>query len=459
MPIVASQNPFLRNQMQIDLSLSRESELGLKTRRFTKMKKESFSELCEFVNTVPMIDIHSHIDASHPHAGSPRDILFYHYIVTELRSAGMPLELISPDLPVDDAVENVLPFLPLIKNTSTFWYFVRMLKELYGFEDQEINKKNLKRLLEAVYEGSRQGERYKWVLGEKAKIEKTFLTVKYDEAEPKYDPKFFVGALRLDPFISNLDKNSIEGLGKATNASIESIDSFSDSLRLLFKKFSRCVAATASFQPEDSFTNPTRLEAEKAFKNLLANVKLTLKERQTLSSYALRLALRLAEESGLVFQVMLGAKRPVAGAAPSDYAITGFESYTISSLCPLFYEFAGLKFDVFTTTPLLSHQLAVVAKNYPNVYVSGYWWYAFYPTFIKQFLRERLQMLPRNKSNGFFSDAYVVEWSYAKSSMVRLQVATVLNEMLTDGYITMDLAKELAVDLLNRNPRSTYDLK
>jgi glucuronate isomerase len=423
------------------------------------MQKRLLTELNEFIGTIPMIDIHSHIDASHPHARTPRDILFYHYIATELRSAGMPLELVSPELPVEDAVKNAVPFLPLIKNTSTYWYFVRMLKELYGFEYDEINAKNVSGLLDAINEGSKQADRYKRVLGEKAKIEKTFLTLRYDEAEPQFDPEFFAGALRLDPLISNLNKASVESLEKATNNSIESLDGFSDSLSRIFRMFSRCVAATVSFQPEDSFLNPTGSEAAKAFKNLLGEGKLTPKEKQVLSSFALQLALKNAEESGFVFQVMLGAKRPVAGAAPSDYAITGFESYMVSSLCPLFSEFSGLKFDVFTTTPLLSHQLAVVAKNYPNVYVSGYWWYAFYPTFIKQFLRERLQMLPRNKSNGFFSDAYVVEWSYAKSIMVRLQVAMVLSEMVYDEYITMELAKELAVDLLNRNPRSLYNLK
>ena len=423
------------------------------------MQKRLFSELSKFVDTIPMIDIHSHIDASHPHARTSRDILFYHYIATELRSAGMPLELISPKLPVEDAIKNAVPFLQLIKNTSTYWYFIRMLKELYSFEHDEINTKNVNGLLDAIYEGSKQADRYKWVLGEKAKIEKTFLTLRYDEAEPQFDPEFFAGALRLDPLISNLNKTSLESLEKATSNSIKSLDDFSDSLNRIFKMFASCVAATVSFQPEDSFVNPTRLESEKAFKNLLGDSKLTPKEKQTLASFALRLALSLAEKSGFVFQVMLGAKRPVVGAAPSDYAITGFESCTVSSLCPLFSEFSGLKFDVFTTTPLLSHQLAVVAKNYPNVHVSGYWWYTFYPTFIKQFLQERLQMLPRNKSNGFFSDGYVVEWSYAKSRMVRLQVATVLSEMVYDRYITMELAKELAVDLLNRNPRSLYNLK
>ena len=423
------------------------------------MQKGILSEMKEFVDSVPMVDIHSHIDSSHPHVRTPRDILFYHYLVTELRSAGMPLELVSRDLPVEDAVRNVLPFLPLIRNTSTYWYFTRMLKELYGFGYDEIDTKNVGGLLKAISEGSKQTDRYKWILGEKAKIEKTFLTITYNEPKPKFDPEFFVGALRLDPLISNLSKASVESLEKATGNSIKSIGDFSDSFTQIFKTFSDCVAATVSFQPEDSFTNPTKSEAVVAFKKLTKDGKISFKEKQTLTSYAFRLALKCAEESGFVFQVMLGAKRPVVGAAPSDYAITGFESYTASTLCPLFGEFSGLKFDVVTATPLLSHQLAVISKNYPNVHVSGYWWYAFYPTFIKQFLRERLQMLPRNKSNGFFSDAYVVEWSYAKSAMVRLQVATVLSEMVEDGYITAELAKELAVDLLNRNPKSLYGLK
>ncbi|MEM2887945.1 MAG: hypothetical protein QXR42_00500 [Candidatus Bathyarchaeia archaeon] len=423
------------------------------------MVEEIFLKLKEFIDDVPMIDIHSHIDASHPHAKSPRDILFYHYIVTELRSAGMPLELVSPELPVEKAAENTLAYLPLIRNTSTYWYFTRMLKELYGFEHNEIDETNLASLLSAIYEGSRIADRYKWILGKKAKIEKTFLTIRQEDTELKYDQEFFTGALRLDPLISNITKSSLESLEKTANSSLETIDDFENSLAFIFRRFSSCVAATVSFQPEECFTNPRKNEADRALRNLLASGQLSSQERQTLTSYAFHLALNLSKELGLVFQVMLGAKKPVPGAAPPDYAITGFESYTVSSLCPLFHEFDELKFDVITLTPLLSHQLAVISKNYPNVHVSGYWWYAFYPTYIQQFLYERLQMLPRNKSNGFFSDAYVTEWSYAKSYMVRLQVAKVLAEMVKDGYISFELAKELAIDLLYQNPKSLYKVK
>jgi polyhydroxyalkanoate synthesis regulator phasin len=67
-------------------------------------------------------------------------------------------------------------------------------------------------------------------------------------------------------------------------------------------------------------------------------------------------------------------------------------------------------------------------------------------------------MLPRNKTNGFFSDAYVVEWSYAKACLVRLQLTRVLTEMVEEGYFTEEVAKSLAVDLLTRNPEQLYRL-
>jgi glucuronate isomerase len=424
-----------------------------------KTEKELLLHLKEFVDTIPMIDIHSHIDSTHPHAKDPRDIIFYHYIATELRSAGMPPQAISANIPLEKAMKNALPYFPRVKNTSTHWCLMNMLRELYGFNHEEINKENWNELMEAIYRGAERKDRYKWILTEKAKIKKTFLTFRYEEEIPQYDQELFIGALRLDPLISQLEKKSVQNLEKATDTFIASIDDFVNSLNLLFKKFSSCVAATVSLQPEDTFTRPDKPEVEKPFKKLLNESHLTPKERQTLASYSFYQILGFAQKAGLVFQIMLGAKKPVPGAAPPDYAITGFETETVSSLCPLFHEFSDLKFDVFTASPILSHQLAVVAKNYPNVYVSGYWWYVFYPTFIKQFLRERLQMLPRNKSNGFFSDAYVVEWSYAKSSMVRLQVATVLAEMTSDGYITEDLAKELAADLLARNPQNLYKLQ
>ena len=419
-----------------------------------------FSRLKTWIDSTPMVDIHSHIDGTHPNAEDAKQIVFYHYIVTELLSAGMPPDAVSPNLPFEDAVKRAVPYFPLIENTSTHWCLMTMLKQLYGFEDDCINEKNRKRLLELILARTKQKDWYREVLTEKAKIKKTFLTFNYASEIPKHDPRLFAGVLRADQLVSRLNKSDVEDLGKAVGASIGSIIDFEDSLVSLFKKFAeaRCVAVAVSFRPEEVFTKSSKAKAEASFRKLLSGLRLKTSERRAVSSFALSCVLSLAEEFSLPFQVMLGVRRPVAGAAPPDYAISGFEPKMISSLCPLFNDFSRVKFDVFLANRVQSHELTVVAKNYPNVHVSGYWWYAFYPTVIKQFLVERLQMLPRNKVNGFFSDAYVVEWSYAKASMVRLQLATVLTKMVEEGCFTEDLAKSLAVDLLASNPEQLYSL-
>jgi glucuronate isomerase len=420
--------------------------------------EDLFLEFKGFVDSIPIIDIHSHLDYRKPHAESPRDILFYHYISTELRSAGLPFDAMSTDIPIEKALKKAIPYFSLIRNTSTYWYFIKMLKDLYGFEYTEINDKNWKKLLEAIEEGTKQKNRYIRILIEKAKIKKTFLTLRSYKEKHEYNRDFFVGALRLDPVISQINSESISNLGLATDISTDSIEDYIEAINALFKRNSLCTAATISFQPDDIYTKSNVNRAKEAFKKLVNTNYLSRNERQNLSSYILYKILGLAEDYNFVFQIMIGSKRPVLGAAPPDYAITGFETNTVSSLCQVFYEFNGLKFDIFSTSNLMSHELTVISKNYPNVFISGYWWYLFYPKFIKQLLLERIQMLPINKSNGFFSDAYVVEWSYAKSKLTRLQITKVLTDMIMDDYITKELAKEIAISLLFKNPKNLYNI-
>lgn len=416
-----------------------------------------FSRIKEWVDSIPMVDIHSHIDGEHPSARDVRPIVFYHYIVTELLSAGAPSDMFSPDLPAERILERAVSWLRFIRNTTTYWCLTNMLRELYGLD--EINEKNWKSLVEAIHERAKEKDWYKRVLTEKAKIKKTFLTFNYDEEVPKYDPELFTGVLRVDPLISKLDKKAIEGLERAVGTSIESVDDFENSLALLFKKFEgKSVAVTASFTPDEAFVQVDKVEAETPFKKLLSGRSLSASERIVVSSFALNQFLNLNDEFNLPFQMLIGVRRPVPGASPPDYAISGFEPKMIFSLCSIFHKFSNVKFDILLGNVVQSHELTVVAKNYPNVHVSGYWWYVFYPVFIKQFLRERLQMLPCNKINGFFSDARVVEWSYGKASLARLQVATVLTEMVEEGYFTEELAKSLAVDLLTHNPEHLYKL-
>ncbi|MEM2511889.1 MAG: hypothetical protein QXX61_02005, partial [Ignisphaera sp.] len=181
-------------------------------------------------------------------------------------------------------------------------------------------------------------------------------------------------------------------------------------------------------------------------------------ERMVIASYVLHKLLSLCSRYKKAVQFMLGVKKPLPMAAPPDYAITVYNPNQILNLVKIFAMYSEVRFDVLIADSALSHQLTVVAKNYPNVSLSGYWWYSMYPEIIRSYLKLRLQMLPYSKIGGFFSDAYVVEWVYGKASLAKKELAYALSEMVYLNYIDRESALELAKSILCENSIHVYKL-
>jgi hypothetical protein len=55
---------------------------------------------------------------------------------------------------------------------------------------------------------------------------------------------------------------------------------------------------------------------------------------------------------------------------------------------------------------------------------------------------------------GFFSDAYTVEWAYAKAIIVRKQMAQVLGEKVSQGQYSSNDAITIAREILFQTPRT-----
>ena len=68
-------------------------------------------------------------------------------------------------------------------------------------------------------------------------------------------------------------------------------------------------------------------------------------------------------------------------------------------------------------------------------------------------------MLPANKQVGFFSDAYCVEWTYAKAVIVRKQLARVLAEKVGQGQYSVSEALEVARATLFDSPQMLLGMK
>jgi hypothetical protein len=122
----------------------------------------------------------------------------------------------------------------------------------------------------------------------------------------------------------------------------------------------------------------------------------------------------------IVFQFSLGAE-------PLPYETASrLSQRTIAQVGEMIAKHPRLRCQCFLSSAHANQSLCTLARELPNFSLAGYWWHNFFPDAIRYVMSERLDMLPLNKQVGFFSDAYVVEWTYAKVVLVRRIMAQVL---------------------------------
>ncbi len=129
----------------------------------------------------------------------------------------------------------------------------------------------------------------------------------------------------------------------------------------------------------------------------------------------------------VVFQFSLGAE-PL----PAETA-SRLGQRTLAQLADMVARHPRVRFQCFLASAHANQTLCTLARELPNFSLAGYWWHNFFPAFIARVMGERLDTLATSRQVGFFSDAYTLEWSYAKARMVRRIMAEVLAERVARG--------------------------
>jgi glucuronate isomerase len=107
---------------------------------------------------------------------------------------------------------------------------------------------------------------------------------------------------------------------------------------------------------------------------------------------------------------------------------------------------------------VLTHEVAVLARQFPNVYASGYWWHNFFPGTIETIVGQRVQMAPMTKIGGFLCDAYYAEWTYGKLQVVRKAMASAFARLVEAGYYEEEEIPPILQQILHDTPMTLYDL-
>ena len=179
------------------------------------------------------------------------------------------------------------------------------------------------------------------------------------------------------------------------------------------------------------------------------------RERDTYASYVNEAFLTELEKHGeeIVFQFSFAAE-PL----PFETA-SRVNQRTLAQVAEMIARHPRLRFQCFLASRHANQSLCTLARELPNFSLAGCWWHNFFPDAIREVLSERLDMLPVNKQIGFFSDAYCVEWTYAKAVLVRKQMARVLAEKITAGQYSRNDALALARAILFESPQTLLGLR
>jgi hypothetical protein len=427
------------------------------------MTSEKFASL---VNDIAAIDMHTHLNARHLGARGLHDIMLYHMLISDLYCAGCPDGgRLSDELDEKEArerIERAIPYLPLVENTSTYYLMRTILSDLYGWNDR-ITASNWRKLDEII----RRKNQKTWPreVFEKAGVARagTELPLRGDGS---YDDILFYALewaffARMQWGVFDAPLFELEyawqqnaptrplpvttGKRPAVAKTIKTVQDVHSAIAHYCDIMqSQKVLSTAQHISTDiEYTMVSDEEMQQALGN---RGHAGQGEMNVYASYILEKFFDLLEKSSrpIIYQFSLGAE-------PLPYETASrLSSRTIAQLAAMISRHPKITFQCFLSSRHSNQSLCTLCRELPNLHLAGYWWHNFFPAIIPQVIEERLDMLALNKQTGFFSDAYCVEWMYAKSKLVRKLIADVLYERMVSRRYDTDTAIEIANWLLRK---------
>jgi len=102
--------------------------------------REALHVLSQQIGEIEAIDAHTHINSSHMAARGLHDVMLYHMVISELYAAGCPSGQRLSENPDDGEaagrIEEAIPLLEHIQNTSCYWLMRTILADLYGWKER-----------------------------------------------------------------------------------------------------------------------------------------------------------------------------------------------------------------------------------------------------------------------------------------------------------------------------------
>jgi hypothetical protein len=117
-----------------------------------------------------------------------------------------------------------------------------------------------------------------------------------------------------------------------------------------------------------------------------------------------------------------------------------------------------VRFDLFHGNWPYMDEYLFMGKNYPNVYLNLCWVQSIDPLYSVELMKRAVMTVPHSKVFAFGGDTGMVEWAAGYLVLAKDNVAIALSELADSGWLSMDEAKQIALDWFFNNPNEFYRL-
>lgn len=415
---------------------------------------ELYKRIHAEISKVKIIDCHEHLQReSELPQGNDIHIgrFFIHYANCDLVSAGMPVSDMNlvktdPSLTPKERWALLAPWYKRAYNTAYCEAIRIAIQDLYGVED--LSEDTVEKLTEQMRKEIHPG--FTRRVFDRANIEYAMT----NPFGPKhvYNPDFSFDCFICD-MVDSFTTFDISGLAVQSGMDILCLD---DYLRVIDFYFERDARSASAFKVGRAYDrillweDVEKSRVEKTFNRLLAfNDWPGRHETKELEDYIMHYLCRKCGEYGIRMKFHTGIQEGNGNILANSRA---------ALLNNLFMKYPKTGFDIYHISYPYQEELAILAKNFPNVTVDFCWMWIVNPSAGRRALSDMLDTVPANKLHGFGGDFIFVEGSYGHSVIARREIARVLCEKVYEGRFTEEYAVEVGRMLLRDNAIENFSL-
>ena len=253
------------------------------------MSQQLVADLLAELESIVLIDPHTHINPHAPASKTLADIMGYHYYTELAHSAGLPREQIEEEgLSPKDMVGRLIPKLADLDNTVQVSWLLEMCREFFGFEDDRITEANWESLYDTAAYRMASADWEDQVLAQ-SKLEAVFLTNDFDDPLEGFDTSRYVPCLRTDDLVFHFGKSETQSrLQTATGIAVSDAATLTEAIGKLFTHFTArgARACAISLPPDFAPAAVSSGAADRAIAAAVGSGELSGDDSLTLSRFA-----------------------------------------------------------------------------------------------------------------------------------------------------------------------------